>query len=282
MKNRTSSTALLLALALTTGLTHAQSSRTTKSGVIITDLTFGPSEWTHGYIEHRYSLENPTPLRRTVTLETPDSSYSYGRGIESLSATVTLEAGAKAQLSMPQPPMTLNGNGLAALVKGMRKESMGGGGPSFQDYTSHNTPALLLSKSLSAETLKERLMDLAKNPETSSSYHSRHGKSPPVAEGFNVDEMKELKPLRFERDPSGWSPNWLAYSGFDACVLAADDYAKMPEEIRTGLRTYVAAGGQVTFLGMSQIPDEWTGKTKEDRSISNIPGGICETRLGFG
>jgi len=281
MKNRISSTALLLALALTTGLTHAQSSQTTKSGVVITDLTFGPSEWTHGYIEHRYTLENPTPLRRTVTLETPDSSYSHGRGIESLSATVTLEAGAKAQLSMPQPPLTLNGNGLAALVKGMRKESLGGGGPSYQDYSNQNNPALLLSKSLSAEALKERLLNHA-NPDHSTSHRSRHSSPPPMDERFNVEALKELKPLRFERDPSGWSPNWLAYSGFDACVLAVDDYAKMPEEVRTGLRTYVAAGGQVTFLGMSQIPGEWTETGKPAGGSKNSTDGLCETRLGFG
>jgi hypothetical protein len=285
MKKETLRIALMLGLLLTTWAGLAQSSETTKSGLVITDYSYGPTEWMHGYVERRYTIENRAPIRHTVTLELPETSYSYGDGIESLSATVTLEAGAKALLSMPQPPLELRGSSVGVLVKGFKKENLLTTHPSFERYSSANAPSLLLSKSLSAEALKERLeaIDTVPRAAPAPPAASRKKTKPAELSGVSLPEgFMNLKPLRLEREPSAWSPNWLAYTSFDGCLLAADDYAKIPEDVRAGLRAYVAAGGQVTFLGMKQIPEDWTEQTSIKQTPVQFTSAVCETSFGFG
>jgi hypothetical protein len=90
-----------------------------------------------------------------------------------------------------------------------------------------------------------------------------------------------LDALRLERDPAAWPENWLAFAGFDGCLLDAADYSRMPEEVRSGLRAYVAAGGAVTFLGAQEAPPDWCEPQGAWAPVARAPG-VFETPFGFG
>lgn len=264
-----------LLFLLAAGQAAGQASVTTKSGLVVTDLSFGPNEWTHGTIEHRYLIENPSPQRRTVTVELPGKTYSGGgseAGLRSLSGTVTVDAGAKAVLSMLQPPVECIGDSsFAVMEKGFPKETIPRRAKDFQTYSVQDAVSVLLSKGLSAERLAERLTAFAPAEGHTPGYHNA------VRRG----SMTATQPLRLEREPAAWPSDWLAYAGFDGCMLAMADYEKMPVDVRTGLRSYVAAGGMVTFVGADAVPPGWS---EADRGWIREAGALNEryTEYGFG
>ena len=271
-----------LALLLAAGQAAGQAAVTTQSGLTVTDLSFGPNDWTHGTVERRFLLENPSPARRTVTIELPGhtgrSSGYAGAGLHSLSGTVTLEAGAKAVLSLVQPAIALVGDATFAVEeKGAKRETFQSQAKDFQGYSSHNAASVLLSKGLSVERLTERLSAFA---HAESGHLHRSLKPGSALPGVTRECVTSLQPLRLEREPAAWPSDWLAYAGFDGCMLALADYEKMPEEVRNGLRAYVAAGGQVTFLGAASAPPGWSEPDSVWRRVAGPD--FQETAYGFG
>lgn len=260
-----------LAALLLAGPAAGQQTYSAKSGLQVTDLSFSPSAWTHGTVEHRFVIENPSPQRRTVTVELPGNRYSSWRnGIGSLAGSVTVEAGSRATLSLIQPPMGLDGDATFAVSeKSVKRETFACRARDFQDYRSEESVSVLLSKSLSAEALSERVTACSPQP---SSRPVRSGRSP---------QADKVESLRLEREPAAWPENWLAYTGFDGCLLDAADYGRMPEEARNGLRAYVAAGGAVTFLGVSAAPSGWCEPEGAWKPAWRTPG-LFETPFGFG
>ena len=263
-------------LTLLAGPAVGQTTFSTQSGLKVTDLTFSPSQWTHGTVEHRFVIENPSPRRRTVTIELPGSRYaSWKNGIGSLSGTVAVEAGSKASLSLIQPPLVLDGDAMFAVSeKGRKRETFTCHARDFQGYVSQEAVSVLLSKSLSAEALSAKVSECvpAEGEGSGRARVRRSGRRP---------ESVSVEALRLEREPAAWSENWLAYAGFDGCLLDAADYSRMPEEVRNGLRAYVAAGGAVTFLGAQAAPPDWCEPQGAWVPVARAPG-LFETPFGFG
>ncbi len=226
-----------LAVVFAAGWAAAQGS-TLPGGLTFTDMTLIPNIWAHGAVERRFVIENPTPQTHTVTIEIPGRTYS-GRGLNSLAETVVVGPGTRAEVSLIQPPVRLDGSGTVGIrVRGRPRVEQPSRSPSFERYRGYKVPSVFVSKGLSAEGLKTRLIACA--PAATRAY------------------MDKLNPFRFEGEGAGWPKNWLAFSAFDGCVIAAADYEKMPAEAREALRAYVAAGGRVTFAGLKEIPEGWS------------------------
>ncbi len=273
-----------LAVVFAAGWAAAQGS-TLPGGLTFTDLTLSPNIWGHGAVERRFVIENPTPQTHTVTLEIPGQIYSGSAGLNSLSETVVVGPGTRAEVSLIQPPVGMGGSGTVGIrVRGKPRVEQPTSSPSFETYRGSETPSVLVSKGLSAEGLKTRLIECA--PAASSSGHSRHSMSVTsvetyIGQCFTRANIDNLNPFRFEGEGAGWPKNWLAFSAFDGCVIAAADYEKMPAEAREALRAYVAAGGRVTFAGVKEIPEGWTETgSRADRPLEGET--YVEAAYGFG
>jgi len=275
-----------LVVVFAAGLAAAQGSAL-PGGLTFTDLTLSPNVWTHGAVERRFVIENPTPQTHTVTLEIPGRIYSGSEGLHSLAETVVVGSGARAEVSLIQPPVGLAGSDTVDIrVRGKPRVEQSTRSPSFESYWNRRTAlSVFVSKGLSAEGLKSRLADCAPTaagPGYRRGHSVRSDSSETfAAEMFTRENLDNFNPFRFEGEGAGWPKNWLAFSAFDGCVIAASDYEKMPAEAREALRAYVAAGGRVTFAGLNEIPDGWaeTGD-RADRPLSGEA--YVESRYGFG
>ncbi len=295
-----SATSALLAAALVFAATGAaaQGTATLPGGLTLTDATLSPATWSHGTVVRRLLIENPTALGRSVTVEIPGEPYSSG-GLRSLQAAVTVAAGMRTSLVLPQPPVRLAGddNTVGVRVEGERRKVERVGAFSSQLFHRHyssfrGTPSVLLSRRLSGEALKERLLACARVSGAGSGSKRRpvspaQETDPSDKTGylalryFNGDNVKTFAPYRHEGDAAAWPGTWLAFSAFDGCVIDARDFAEMPTAARESLRAYAAVGGRVVFMGMAALPEGWT-ETAEAVPRLFEDGAWREAPLGFG
>jgi len=254
-------------------------------GLTLTDMTLRPNLWAHGVVERRYVIENPTPFTHTVTLDIPGRPYS-GSELQSLAETVVVGPGTRASVAMTQPPVGMSGSGTVGVrVKGKPQLLPSSPAPSFEIYPNNPLPSILVSKGLSAEALKARMVACAPEEAGGRSGYSRSWRGVTAEEfatqNFTRQRMEELQPFRFEGEGAAWPDHWLAFSAFDGCVIAAADDEKMPVEARNALRAYVAAGGHLLFTGRDALPEGWieTGGETPRRLEGES---WTEARYGFG
>ena len=273
--------AACLMVLLAVAPTASRAAEQLPGGLTLTDMTLAPPAWVHGMVERRFVIENPTARTLPVQITLPASTYS-GDGLAELSQTVLANGGTRTLAMLHQPPVRHAGpNSILVKVARHRPQQIGcqPAYPIDRNYYSSTPLCLLVSKGLSAEELKARLVAIA--PDRSSSHHgglTAHDLNllfldKVVERLFTREAMAEIKPVRFEGEGSAWPRHWLAYSAFDGCLIAAADYEQMPEEARQALRDYAAIGGQVTFMGMPALPEGW--------DTGGQPG-LGAAGLGFG
>jgi hypothetical protein len=85
-----------------------------------------------------------------------------------------------------------------------------------------------------------------------------------------------VESLRAESPVSEWSENWLGYSPFDGVVINAADLSSVPPAVLGALGDYLSAGGNVVFLGTTDLPAAWHPAQKK-----NLRDG-AEYDIGFG
>lgn len=264
--------ALLLAVAVAP-VASAQSAHKTKSGLLVRDMTVGPEAWYHGTTVHRFVIENPTDLRRTVTISMPGARYGSD-GLESMAATVAVEGRSSASVAMPQPPVDLEGSqnfrveerGVELSVFGLEAESFLLHG--FYGRGNIMLPTVLLSRSLSGE-------------EFVAAWHGQVEEMLKSA-GQRSEDASYFKPLRFMREPEVWPREWVDYSAFDGCFVAEEDYRRLPAETRGALMDYAAAGGTVVLVNMRTLPPEWTTRLGGEAAPGQAVDGLLVGRFGFG
>jgi hypothetical protein len=251
----------------------AQTTATTKSGVRVTETTVSPNHWTHGALPRRFEIENLSPERRTVAVELPAFAYSGVNGIRSLSGSVEIEPGTRAVLTLTQPPVRLVGDDrFAVQVPKFKRETFRSHVNAFDESGYRLKPSLLLSRALSAERLKERLVECAPD-------EGRRGRRKTEFAGYTRQDLESFTPVRLERDMAAWPAEWLDYSGFDGCLMTADEFAALPVAARRALGEYVAAGGTLTVAGPGTVEPEWpfAGPAWHEPEP-----GVSERAFGFG
>lgn len=253
------------ALALACPVASGQTANKTKGGLLVTEMTVNPESWGHGTSLHRFLVENPTERRRTIELELPGFRYP-GEGIARLSGTLTVEAGATTALELPQPPVRFCGSGIKVHEPGYEPSQFSLQANGVDPWRSRLAPALLLSRALSGEQLAAVFQAQVE------AFSNRRG-------GHSSGSANDLKPLRLTCDPEAWPDSWLAYSAFDGCLVADEDYLRFPDAVRVALREYAAAGGAVVLVGITEPPREWT-PVLDNRQ--EPVGGMAVHRVGFG
>ena len=221
LKTAAAMAALLLAVAVAP-VASAQSAHKTKSGLLVRDMTVSPEMWHHGTTVHRFVVENPTELRRTVTISMPDGHYGQG-GLESMVATVAVEGRSSASVAMPQPPVDLEGSqNFRVEERGTKPSTFDLEAESFSQYYHYSgdpaLPALLLSRSLSGE-------------EFVAAWHGTLESRLKVS-GAYAGAASNFKTFRLMREPEAWPREWVDFSVFDGCFVAEEDYRRLAAETR--------------------------------------------------
>jgi len=234
----------------------------------VTDLTVNPKGWLHGTTVHRFVVDNPSAKRRTVEISLP--GYRYGReGISDISGKVTVEGFSKAMIALPQPSLALSGRGFTVAEDGYESSQFNLQANEYEKWNSDELPTLLLSRTLSGEQLTANFSGIVETAATKSGRHYPGG-------------SRSLTPLRLTLDPEAWPSDWLDYTPFDACLIAAEDYTRMPDRVCSALRAYASAGGTVVLVGTTNMPPEWVEGRSASPSLERPDAAVFSSRFGFG
>ena len=263
--------ALLLAVAVAP-VASAQSAHKTEGGLLVRDMTVGPEMWYHGTTVHRFVIENPTDLRRTVTLSMPGARYGSD-GLESMAATVAVEGRSSASVAMPQPPVDFQGSqNFRVEERGVKPSIFDLEAESFSQYYHYSgdpaLPALLLSRSLSGE-------------EFVAAWHGTLESHLKVS-GAYAGAASNFKTFRLMREPEAWPREWVDFSAFNGCFVTEDDYRRLAAETRGALMDYAAAGGTVVLVNLRTLPPEWTARLAGESAPGQAVAGLQLGRFGFG
>ncbi|MFW5870997.1 MAG: hypothetical protein ACOCVH_00765 [Verrucomicrobiota bacterium] len=232
----------LLAACAFPGGPQAEASETF-GDITISPLAESSVQYTHGYVAHRVRIVNRSHSRpHRVRLKAPERSFLHGESIDQLTRTVVVGAGSEALVSLPQPPMALNGNNKIAVYVDGRKEGvviMPGLSQTYaRHYRRENQTRIFVSRTVKIDDLRLEL-GIEKKRRSGSSYR---------------DESKHIL-VRAESETSEWPQNWLGYSCYDGVVISAHD--KLPPAVWTALRRYVEAGGTLVIPGEFSLTKEW-------------------------
>jgi hypothetical protein len=85
-----------------------------------------------------------------------------------------------------------------------------------------------------------------------------------------------VESIRAETAITEWSETWLAYSPFDAIVLAGSDIGSMSPAVFDAIDNVLQAGGNIVLFGTSDLPAAW-----HPWGSQKLDGGI-EYNIGFG
>ncbi|HKC87347.1 MAG TPA: hypothetical protein VKG02_15285 [Blastocatellia bacterium] len=211
----------------------------------------------YGYAEYRATITNRSATRaRQVTLIIPGDSYSaYDAAIREMARTVEVAAGATVTVSLFQPPLPMNGSGMAVRIDGRsQKESvplnlaslaMSGGA-----YYGSNEPLWLLSSqsvdksgALNRAGVLGNLGEKVENTQTGVTFVRTHTVT--AAPGRPLTE---------------WSASWLSYSGYNGVVVNGDDLLSAPAPVQDALWRYVECGGVLLIFGQWTAPQQWRSR----------------------
>ncbi|MEX2673277.1 MAG: hypothetical protein WD294_14330 [Phycisphaeraceae bacterium] len=259
---RSTCLALLLMLCMTP-LVSAQSQQTFDA-IRIANVTVSPDEARFGYVDHTFVIENRSDSQtHRVTLTAPRSNYGSDHRISRLTRSVELPPGARARLSIPQPPVSLSGSGFSVSIDGRQQRdglrSAGSGSNAFGPSWSRSGG--------------EKVFVLA-------SYQAMD--TPSVMESRGRFEYEFT---RHSESPGQWSRQWLSYSPYAAVVVTADEWRAAPPEVRSALLDYTRAGGVLALLGDVELPAESEAEPFENGHAGQIGFGqmmqIDESKLGY-
>ncbi len=216
-----------------------------------------------GYAEYRATITNRSATRaHQVTLIIPGDSYSaYDTGIREMTRTVEVAASATVTVSLFQPPLPMNGSGMAVRIDGRRQDeivpfplvalstSAGvfyGSGARYRP----NEPIWLLSSqgvdksgALNQAGVLGNAGETVENTQTGVSF--LRTRTVAASSGRPLTE---------------WSASWLSYSGFNGVIVTGDDLRSAPAPVQDALWRYVECGGVLLVFGQWAAPQQWQSR----------------------
>ncbi|MHC4707165.1 MAG: hypothetical protein ACYS8I_08780 [Planctomycetota bacterium] len=221
-------------------------------GDIVVSVESSPTQQSfHGYAEYRISVANNSAKRaHKVTLFLPHNSYGHGEHIRRISRSVVVSPASAATVSIYQPPLPINGEGLGVAIDGkaqrkyvrLATSSHCGNIPLvYGGASGPRSLCMFLSRSVGSDDF-ENGMDKAFPGSTAS-----HGRRRPWY--F----------IKSESPAGSWSSNWLTYSRYDGVVVTAANMDSMPVTVRAALSQYIQCGGSLLVLGRWRLPEDWRG-----------------------
>lgn len=241
------STPLLLLAALAAGLAPAA---TTPRGLVVDDLTLSPGgQWRQGALLVRAEVRNPTASDQRVRIRYGDAKGSYSYGLTEASSDLVVPAGGRSLCEFALPHVRHSGTPRLVAIDGSGRETVvTERAPDFRDWVRDYAPALYVSRSLSAERLRDQLS------KTAESLKAKGGFGGGSSYGGSSFDPTAARAGDFAEP---WPGDWRAYSVFSAVFVAERDLPELPAPAKAALRDYAAAGGAVFLVGAERVPSEF-------------------------
>ena len=207
------------------------------------------SEFNHGYVEYRATVENRSSSRaHEVTLSLPGTSY--GNDELQVSRKVTVNANSTLRVNLFQPCYSQINEGMAVEIDGYRRSETVRLNVLRPRYSSGPWTSVLISRSMRED-------DFELEDKETKTYDKKFGL------------------MRAEVPIAEWSSNWLGYSRFDAVVVTASDFRSAPVPVKTALWQYVECGGVLVHLGgRIEVPETWKGNSRQEDGMMINPAGF--------
>jgi hypothetical protein len=181
-----------------------------------------------------------------------------------------MRCSATVHVTLFQPPVKLEGNGLGVAIDGeaedgmvplsiadhgpdvmgmwhMRHPPRAAMGPGMASkFTRGEPPRLLLSRNVDFTKLHVHVNNIL------SSYASRSG--------------TPYETIDLGLPASAWSKSWLGFSRYDGVVVTGDNVRQMPPEVQSALWRYVECGGTLLVLEGRELPQSWGLEIASDRA----------------
>ncbi|HKQ89275.1 MAG TPA: hypothetical protein VJZ77_01235, partial [Blastocatellia bacterium] len=215
-----------------------------------------------GYVEYRATITNRSATRaHQVTLIIPGQSYSaYDTAIREMARTVEVAAYATVTVSLFQPPLPMNGSGMAVRIDGRRQDEI--------------VPLTLAALSMSAAYYgssgrygsNEMIWLLSSQGVDKSGALNQAGVLGNMGETVeNTQTGVSFTRTRTVAASSGrplteWSVSWLSYSGYNGVVVTGDDLRSAPAPVQDALWRYVECGGVLLVFGQWTAPQQWQSR----------------------
>ena len=238
---------ILLLAALAAGPAAAA---TTPRGLVVDDLTLSAgNQWRQGALLVRAEVRNPTASDQRVRIRYGDAKHAYSSGLTEASSDIVVPAGGRSLCEFALPHVRHGGIPNLHAIDGSGKATpVVDRAPDFRDWVRDFAPALYVSRSLSAERLRDQLSKTSESLKTkggfgSGSHYGGSSLDPTAARAGDFAEP--------------WPGDWRAYSVFSGVFVAERDLPDIPAPAKAALRDYAAAGGAVFFVGAERVPAEF-------------------------
>ena len=224
----------------------------------------------HGYTPHRFEIHNSSSKKRKITLTLPSSPNPEDFSIERITRTITVAPGTSVKVLLLQPPLTLgySSNSVRVTVDGQTRYLANGYSQRLGDaYNTGNYKerVVLLSRSIDKTDLENKVTaKVGTSPGSSGGHHHGYGSGPPGP--FASFETADS-------DLSDWNTHWLAYSSYDAIVVAGKEWSAAPRNVRKAIERWMLCGGHLYVLGPGYLPADIWPKAKSyasSRKIKNM------------
>ena len=240
---------LLLLAVLMAGLRPGLAA-TTPRGLVVDDLTLSPGgQWRQGALLVRAEVRNPTASDQRVRIRYGDAKGSYSYGLTEASSDLVVPAGGRSLCEFALPHVRHSGTPRLVAIDGSGRETVVTERASdFRDWVRDYAPALYVSRSLSAERLRDQLS------KTAESLKAKGGFGGGSSYGGSSFDPTAARAGDFAEP---WPGDWRAYSVFSAVFVAERDLPELPAPAKAALRDYAAAGGAVFLVGAERVPAEF-------------------------
>lgn len=244
----------------------------TYEDIVVSMESYSTDQSFHGYAEYRALVTNKSETRtHRITLFAPFNAVGYGDHISRITRSVVLSPSSSANVSILQPALSMNGQGLGVVIDGSTQRE-----PVRLDTSSHcqysfpyyygssgrNPLCILLSRGVSYDDFHNGVEKAFPSPSGRRSSSSS-------------SEMWHF--IRSESPVRAWSSTWLAYSRYDGIVLTLSDMQAVPALVKSALLQYVQCGGSLLVLGPWEKPEVW--KSRDTVSgplrVNYIHFGVC-------
>ena len=219
----------------------------------------------HGYIPYRVTIQNRSNQSHVISLRLPGQVYSTSSSsLHEIRRDAVVGPRSTIEVQLLQPPLSVNGSGLAVYVDGVRRRD-----PVVVSFADHARNLwrgrqkaffVLLSARLS------RQVEPAMSRFTPKKKAARHAPSPKS----RVEWVPAEIPI------NQWSTQWLGFSAYDGVILTESEFNQLPPKVRTALQRYVEVGGVLLILGPAVLPPSWHAP----RPTAHEPFDIYD--VGFG
>lgn len=238
--------------------------------ILVSPVSFALTYHAHGYVEHKVRLRNLSGARtHTVRLVCPNRSYGMGEHISRLERTVVLGPLAEVTVTLPQPPLPLQGDTIVrVIVDRVERGRVELSSLRQQHYAANRygggrqAVSVLISRRVNTDDLNRALTDKTSVPS-----------------GYSPLGNRDWGLTKSEHEPVDWSDSWLAYTCYDGVVLYAEELQRMPPAVRRALWAYAEAGGCLTVLGSlgaDAVPATWR------TLVTDTLPGVRMFQVGFG